>query len=263
MPETVVLLRPSARRQLNSRSEWAHQCTRVVGGTVDRASHPPQAGPLGSFPGFLPSMIALALLCAVGLAHRADAHGSVGLGAARHTAASALRTRLEIFRPFSSSDQLRPEYSVAGRWHGECGPSMVSFRSDAARCVTNSFVVDPCFVDASRRMAACPSPPRALSSYPRSLPPRTVEVIRFRHHRSEDFGSGRVAWAISLANGENCWSTRGMGRSPRHGRSSYFACMSGSTAGRAHVKGGTWTIRYGRGANPRRLTWERIRVAYL
>jgi hypothetical protein len=113
----------------------------------------------------------------------------------------------------------QPAIRVRGRQHGTCDQSWLNRRDDAWRCITQRYVLDPCFsAPIERDRLVCP------------LSPWRREGWIVRGTGFDTWKARRPVWGLRTANRRRCSFLSGAGAPIRQGRRLNYGC---SRSGRA------------------------------
>lgn len=112
-------------------------------------------------------------------------------------------TELNLYRPFTETTK-QPPMTIIAKQAGECYQQSLRIkREDAWRCIANTKVYDPCFVErfGSKIKAICIESPWSNQGIEITV----LSPLDNRQHESLDM-SKTFPWALELSDGPKCWS---------------------------------------------------------
>jgi hypothetical protein len=182
----------------------------------------------------------------------------VALGVAAPAAATVVaRTKTETIYPWTSNGKLKAGLKVAGSVKGACWTSSIAVSSaDAYRCMSKSFIYDPCFAPETKKFAqlACMATPWGrITRFD-----LTAVIPKAAKH-----SNGRSwVWAYQLENGLRCITDTGTGTVVDKVALNYY-CVSGKGwASIPNRKAEPWTVQYATSYQSKTLRTERVTTAW-
>jgi hypothetical protein len=161
------------------------------------------------------------------------------------------------YNPFTADGQPDPSLRITDRFDdASCaGGSDVSGRSDAWRCHSGHFILDPCFESPSQPVAVCPADPltgRAALLNDPELDPQGAGTT----------GSATV-WAVRTA-GRTCVASSGA-KSEIRGRVPTYFCAPGFRTvvwGPLDRRHATWRALLGGYKHPEAWRWRSVAIVW-
>jgi hypothetical protein len=182
---------------------------------------------------------------------------TLGTAAPEAVAAAAVHTKAETVYPWTSAGKLKAGVKVAGTVKGTCWTSSIAVPSSVAyRCMSDSFIYDPCFAPETKTFAhlACMVTPWSkVTRFDLTSPvPKSA-----RHANGKPW-----AWAYQLNNGVRCITETGTGELVDNVALNYYCVPGTGWASVPDKKTEPWTVRYASSSQSKSLKTEKVAIAW-
>ncbi len=167
------------------------------------------------------------------------------------------RTKTETVNPWAANGKLKTGLKVAGSVRGTCWTNSIAVSSsDAYRCMSKSFIYDPCFAPGTKTFTqlACMAAPWS-------------RVVRFdltaaipkvaRHPNGKPW-----VWADLLANGVRCITDTGTGTVVDKVVMNYYCVPGTGWADIPDQKAEPWTVQYAKSYKSKTVDPEKVTTAW-
>ncbi len=183
----------------------------------------------------------------------------VALGSAAPAAAATgtTKTKTETVYPWTSAGKLKAGLKVAGTVEGTCWTSSLAVSSnDAYRCMSKSFIYDPCFAPETKtftQLACMVTPWSKVTRFDLTSPiPKAA-----KHPNGKPW-----VWADQLSNGVRCITETGTGAVIDKVVLNYYCVPGKGWASIPDKKAEPWTVRYAKSLQSKTLETVKVTTAW-
>ena len=171
--------------------------------------------------------------------------------------ATTARTKIVTVYPWNSQGKLKAGIEIAGTVKGTCWTDSIAVSSsDAYRCMSKSFIYDPCFAPAQKvvsQLACMVTPWSKVTRFELTSP-----IPKGAKHPN----GGPWVWAYQLANGLRCITETGTGAIVDKVALNYYCVPGKAWASIPDEKVEPWSAEYARSYQSKTLTTVKIPTAW-